>query len=126
MDYTKVDVVDHYSGQEGDLQKFDIVYDSATKSGGGEDYREKSLSLLKQDESNHGKIQLHGCSVQNSYFRPICRNQRSCKYVGKELYNWPKEKRTLGEDVMYFLNQLIFPPHSHKNLGDDQDEHNRP
>ena len=56
MDYTKVDVVDHYSVQEDDLQKFDIVYDSATKSGGGEDYREKSLSLLKQDESNHGKI----------------------------------------------------------------------
>ena len=104
MDYTKVDVVDHYSGQEDDLQKFDIVYDSATKSGGGEDYREKSLSLLKQDESNHGKIQLHGCSVQNPYFRPICRNQRSCKYVGKELYNWPKEKRTLGEDVMCSLN----------------------
>ena len=63
MDYTKVDVVDHYSGQEDDLQKFDIVYDSATKSGGGEDYREKSLSLLQQDESNHGKIQLHGCSL---------------------------------------------------------------
>ena len=63
MDYTKVDVVDHYSGQEDDLQKFDIVYDSATNSGGGEDYREKSLSLLKRDESNHGKIQLHGCSL---------------------------------------------------------------
>ena len=101
MDYTKVDVVDHYSGQEDDLQKFDIVYDSATKSGGGEDYREKSLSLLKRDESNHGKIQLYGCSVQESFFRPICRNQRSCKYVGKELYNRPKEKRTLGEDAMY-------------------------
>jgi len=55
VDYTKVDVVDHYSGQEDDLQKFDIVYDSATKSGGGEDYREKSLSLLKRDETNHGQ-----------------------------------------------------------------------
>ena len=68
MDYTKVDVVDHYSGQEDDLQKFDIVYDSATKSGGGEDYREKSLSLLKRDESNHGKIQLHGCSLFSAKF----------------------------------------------------------
>ena len=67
VDYTKVDVVDHYSGQEDDLQKFDIVYDSATKSGGGEDYREKSLSLLKQDESNHGKIQLYGCSFSAKF-----------------------------------------------------------
>ena len=92
MDYTKVDVVDHYSGQEDDLQKFDIVYDSATNSGGGEDYREKSLSLLKRDETNHGKIHLYGCSVHNSYLRPICRNQRSRKYVGKELYNRPEEE----------------------------------
>ena len=68
MDYTKVDVVDHYSGQGDDLQKFDIVYDSATNSGGGEDYREKSLSLLKRDESNHGKIQLHGCSLFSAKF----------------------------------------------------------
>ena len=77
VDYTKVDVVDHYSGQEDDLQKFDIVYDSATKSGGGEDYREKSLSLLKQDESNHGKIQLHGCSV----FTVQCKILISGQYV---------------------------------------------
>ena len=77
VDYTKVDVVDHYSGQEDDLQKFDIVYDSATKSGGGEDYREKSLSLLKQDESNHGKIQLHGCPV----FTVQCKILISGQYV---------------------------------------------
>ena len=68
MDYTKVDVVEHYSGQGDDLQKFDIVYDSATKSGGGEDYREKSLSLLKQDETNHGKIQFYGCSLFSAKF----------------------------------------------------------
>lgn len=56
VDYTKGDVVDHFSGQDGEMEKFDIVYDSATNSGGGEDYREKSLKLLKQDESNHGRF----------------------------------------------------------------------
>ena len=56
VDYTKGDVVDHFSRQDGEMEKFDIVYDSATNSGGGEDYREKSLKLLKQDESNHGRF----------------------------------------------------------------------
>ena len=56
VDYTKGDVVEHYTKQEGAVEKFDVVYDSATNSGGGEDYREKSLSLLKQDESNHGRF----------------------------------------------------------------------
>ena len=56
VDYTKGDVVDHFSRQDGVMEKFDIVYDSATNSGGGEDYREKSLKLLKQDESNHGRF----------------------------------------------------------------------
>ena len=55
VDYTKGDVVEYFTRQEEDgTKKFDIVYDSATNSGGGEDYREKSLKLLKQDESNHG------------------------------------------------------------------------
>jgi len=53
VDYTKVDVVDHFDRQE--LKKFDIVFDAATNSGGGEDYREKSLKLLKKDETNHGQ-----------------------------------------------------------------------
>ena len=60
VDYTKGDVVEHFTRQEeSETKKFDIVYDSATNSGGGEDYREKSLKLLKQDESNHGGF----CSV---------------------------------------------------------------
>ena len=54
VDYTKVDVVDHFDRQE--LKKFDIVFDAATNSGGGEDYREKSLKLLKKDETNHGRL----------------------------------------------------------------------
>ena len=54
VDYTQGDIVEHYNRQEGVMEKFDIVYDSASNSGGGEDYREKSLSLLKQDESSHG------------------------------------------------------------------------
>ena len=54
VDYTQGDIVEHYTRQEGVMEKFDIVYDSASNSGGGEDYREKSLSLLKQDESSHG------------------------------------------------------------------------
>ena len=53
VDYTKVDVVDHFDRQE--LEKFDIVFDAATNSGGGEDYREKSLKLLKKDETSHGQ-----------------------------------------------------------------------
>ena len=57
VDYTKGDVVEHFTRQEeGETKKFDIVYDSATNSGGGEDYREKSLKLLKQDDPNHGKF----------------------------------------------------------------------
>ena len=79
VDYTKGDVVEHYTKQEGAVEKFDIVYDSATNSGGGEDYREKSLSLLKQDESNHGRFFLISsssraytsvlvCLIQNSTF----------------------------------------------------------
>ena len=56
VDYTKGDVVDHFNRQDAEMEKFDIVYDSATNSGGGEDYREKSLSLLRQDESNHGRF----------------------------------------------------------------------
>jgi len=55
VDYTKGDVVDHFNRQDGEMEKFDIVYDSATNSGGGEDYREKSLKLLKEDESSHGQ-----------------------------------------------------------------------
>ena len=54
VDYTKGDVVDHFNRQDAEMEKFDIVYDSATNSGGGEDYREKSLKLLKEDESSHG------------------------------------------------------------------------
>jgi len=55
VDYTQGDVVEHYTKQEVVVEKFDIVYDSASNSGGGEDYREKSLSLLKQDGSKHGQ-----------------------------------------------------------------------
>ena len=55
-DYTQGDVVERYTKQEVVVEKFDIVYDSAANSGGGGDDREKSLSLLKQDESNHGRF----------------------------------------------------------------------
>eukprot|EP00092_Neocalanus_flemingeri_P003620 GFUD01003884.1.p1 GENE.GFUD01003884.1~~GFUD01003884.1.p1 ORF type:complete len:324 (-),score=74.34 GFUD01003884.1:289-1260(-) len=48
VDYTKEDVLDHF-GELDEALKFDVVYDAATASGGGEDYKSKSLKLLKQN-----------------------------------------------------------------------------
>ena len=52
VDYTKADVLEHYSDQEGKVveeNKFDVVYDCASGSGGGENYKEKSIALLKDE-----------------------------------------------------------------------------
>jgi len=45
IDYTKQDLLEYFSDVD-ESEKFDIVYDAATASGGGEDYRSKSLKLL--------------------------------------------------------------------------------
>merc|ERR1719334_594638 len=45
IDYTKEDLLEHFNDVD-ESEKFDIVYDAATASGGGEDYRSKSLKLL--------------------------------------------------------------------------------
>ena len=46
IDYTKTDIIAHFKGEEKektipDVCKFDVVYDAATGSGAGEDYKNK-------------------------------------------------------------------------------------
>jgi len=60
VDYTKEDIVSYCSGKDGDIEesmKFDVVYDAASASGAGEDYKAKSLQLLKKEtpEKKHGQ-----------------------------------------------------------------------
>jgi len=50
IDYTKSDIATHWCDKEGNVSendKFDVVYDAATNSGAGEDYKDKSIALLK-------------------------------------------------------------------------------
>lgn len=50
IDYTKTDIISHFKESEAgvpDTAKFDVVYDAATGSGAGEDYKSKSIELLK-------------------------------------------------------------------------------
>ena len=52
IDYTKDDVVKYFSDEDDNIKddnKFDIVYDAATNSGAGEDYKDKSIRLLKDE-----------------------------------------------------------------------------
>eukprot|EP00979_Chaetoceros_neogracilis_P003707 scaffold656_cov271-Chaetoceros_neogracile.AAC.17 len=57
-DMGATEVVDYTKGSELELffkenaGKFDCVYDAATGSGGGEDYWDKSLALLKRDDDD--------------------------------------------------------------------------
>jgi len=56
IDYTKGDILDHF-GDVDEALKFDVVYDAATGSGGGEDYKSKSEKILcnKTEEKQHGQ-----------------------------------------------------------------------
>jgi len=52
VDYNKYDISTFFSGDsEGDSaterDKFDVVYDACTASGAGEDYKDKSIALLR-------------------------------------------------------------------------------
>jgi len=50
IDYTKSDIATHWCDKEGKVSendKFDVIYDAATNSGAGEDYKDKSIALLK-------------------------------------------------------------------------------
>ena len=43
----QTDIISHYKDETGDIpdaKKFDVVYDAATGSGAGEDYKNKDLS----------------------------------------------------------------------------------
>ena len=43
----QTDIIDHFKGEEKTIPdgcKFDVVYDAATGSGAGEDYKNKELS----------------------------------------------------------------------------------
>ena len=51
-------------------KKFDVVYDAATASGGGEDYKEISMKLLKNDGQRHGQVNSTLCMVSSSESGP--------------------------------------------------------
>lgn len=60
IDYTKHNVVNYYRGntEDGEIpnaQKFDVIYDAASNSGAGEDYRPCSAQLLCQDDKEANK-----------------------------------------------------------------------
>ena len=60
IDYRKHDVVKYFQNESSvdipDSLKFDVIYDAATASGGGEDYRSKSIQLLCEE----GPSRAHG------------------------------------------------------------------
>lgn len=58
VDYTKSDELKAF--WKANPGKFDGVYDAATSSGGGEDYSEKALSVLKMTEKEGMYVQLNG------------------------------------------------------------------
>ena len=90
VDYTQGDVVEHYTKQEVVVEKFDIVYDSASNSGGGEDYREKSLSLLKQDGSNHGRFFIQSIHSSLVVLTQNTTDLLKSAVFGNGSYCWPK------------------------------------
>ena len=90
VDYTQGDVVEHYTKQEVVVEKFDIVYDSASNSGGGEDYREKSLSLLKQDGSNHGRFFIQSIHSSSVVLTQNTTDLLKSAVFGNGSYCWPK------------------------------------
>ena len=58
VDYTKQTVQEFCKNGKDAVeedQKFDVIYDAATNSGAGEDYKESSMELLKTDPQRHGQ-----------------------------------------------------------------------
>ena len=63
IDYTKHNLLDYFKEEDGSVaesKKFDVVYDVATGSGGGEDYLALSRPLLREatDGTQHGQVSL--------------------------------------------------------------------
>jgi NADPH:quinone reductase-like Zn-dependent oxidoreductase len=54
VDYTKENLLEHFKDAE-DSSKFDVIYDAATGSGAGEDYKAQSLQLLRSAGERHGQ-----------------------------------------------------------------------
>lgn len=55
IDYTDKDIKEYYKNDDGmidNVNKFDVIYDAASFSGAGEDYKKVSLDLLKQGNDN--------------------------------------------------------------------------
>ena len=48
IDYTSESIENLFGEQAADLDRFDVIYDCATNSGGGEDYKEQALRCLKR------------------------------------------------------------------------------
>jgi len=60
IDYTKHNVVNYFRGSSedgeiGEDKKFDVIYDAASNSGAGEDYKPCSAQLLRQTDGESGK-----------------------------------------------------------------------
>jgi NADPH:quinone reductase-like Zn-dependent oxidoreductase len=56
VDYTSERFADAYGKKAADEDRFDIVYDCATNSGGGEDYKAQALECLKQQSGQYVAI----------------------------------------------------------------------
>lgn len=54
VDYTKETITDAFSNATDD-EKFDVIYDCATNSGGGEDYKAASIPLLCEGSKESGR-----------------------------------------------------------------------
>lgn len=83
VDYTKHNVLEHFKGEDGNVKesdKFDVIYDAATGSGGGEDYLALSRPLLREAsaENQHGQyvaINGNGFRWLRSYTIGLPRNE---------------------------------------------------
>jgi len=71
IDYTAENISDSYP-----LEYFDLVFDTATGSGGGEDYYEISEKLLKNGQRNKNVILNGGIWTWLSYFIGLEKNNR--------------------------------------------------
>ena len=55
IDYTTADFADSCGASASDKEKFDVVYDCATGSGAGEDYRAAAVSCLRDADAQKGR-----------------------------------------------------------------------
>jgi len=61
VDYTTTSLAEHYTNME-EAARFDVIYDAASGSGAGEDYRAQALPLLKQEEPRGQYVAINGAA----------------------------------------------------------------